>query len=280
MGFIRGALVFVISLIMFLTFFSGGGFLTFSKSLEYDIVQPQILDLSQNISERIEGARFLDLDDTFVEDFYYKEYDCKIIDCIKEDQGYLVLVSNKARIYWKDMFRWALLVSVILFVLLLLISKPKNSAFVVSGILMIGASLIYKKLDWIFSLVPNEFFVKFANLFTSKSEDVFLIMIIIGGSLLILGIILHFFNIGMKISNWIKKIMEKRKAEKTEEKVEEQDKKIKEVKKDNKELKEENKELKKVVTTPEPNDTPDQKLAKKIIKEKTKKSVKKKVVKK
>jgi hypothetical protein len=262
MGFIRGAVVFIISLIMFLTFFSGGAFLTFNKSLEYNVVQPQILELSQDISERIDGARFLDLDYTFADDFYYKEYDCQMFDCLKEDQGYLVLVSEKAKIYWKNMFHWSLLLSVILLILLLIVAKPKNSAFIISGILMIAASLIYKKLSWIMSLVPNEFFVKFSNLFTSKSEDVFLIMIITGGALLLLGIVLHFFNWSMKLSNWISKILEKRKAEKVEYK-------IKEVKDKNKKLKKENKKLKEKTLETKPSDTPDEKLAKNILKEKT-----------
>ncbi|MEA3413998.1 MAG: hypothetical protein U9Q99_00525 [Nanoarchaeota archaeon] len=268
MGFIRGSLVFTISLILFLTLFSGGAFWTFSKSLEYETVQPQINELSQEISERIEGSKFIQLDNSFGNNFYYKDYDCKFINCFKEDKGYLVLVSDKARVYWKNLFRWTLILSVILLMLLLLVSKPKNSAFIVSGILMIGASLIYKKLSWIMSLIPNEFFVKFSNLFISKSEEVFLVMIISGGVLLLLGIILHFFNIGMKISKWIARILEKSKTEKTEKKVKEQKSKIKEVKEKNIKLKSENKKLKEVI--PNKKDSPDKKLAKKILNNKSK----------
>ncbi|RME85849.1 MAG: hypothetical protein D6785_03935, partial [Planctomycetota bacterium] len=161
MGFLRGTLVFVLSFILFLAFLFGGAFWTFSKSLEYEVVQPQITNLSLEISQKM-GLEKLPIDDPkFAEDVYYKNYGCNFIKCLKEDREYLILVSEKSRNYWRNLFKWSIILSVIVFALLFLVVKPKNSALVISGILMMGASLIYKEISWISSLIPNEFLAKF-----------------------------------------------------------------------------------------------------------------------
>lgn len=142
--------------------------------------------------------------DYLIESIYYQEYTCEFWDCVRETDTPLVLISEKARDYWKSKFYMFFLISLALFVLIFFVSKHKNVAFIIGGFLIILSSLPFIKLNWILSFVPENFVPLFESFFT-RAYNVFLIMFIIGLVLLGLGVAFHFFHFGMKIFNWFSK---------------------------------------------------------------------------
>ncbi len=148
--------------------------------------------------------------DAFVSQIYYKNYDCSFWECLKVENTPYVLVSEKARVYWKSLFYWALLLSCVLFVLLFLFTDSKNSPLTIAGILMIIAALPFRKLNWVMSFIPDSSLFDLATVFLSRAYNVFLIMVIIGIILFAVGIAFHFFGFGMKISNFISWLFNKK----------------------------------------------------------------------
>ena len=179
--------------------------------------------------------------DQFLEDVYYKEYNCKLLNCLDQNLGYYAFTSEKSQIYFNKLYKYSLLIAILLFLVLFLLSRPHNSGLVVSGLLLMGASLIYKKLNFLVSLIPSEFVSKYSSIFVSQSENVFLIMILFGAAFFLIGIVFYFFNWSMKLSERINKFAEKLKEKK---KQKEQEEKIKEEDEENKELKAQNEKLK------------------------------------
>lgn len=140
-----------------------------------------------------------------IDTVYYAEYNnCKFWSCVKETSAPLVLVSEKAHDYWKTKFYLFMAISIVLFALIFFVSKNKTVAFFVAGILMVLASLPFRKFDWLFSLAPKEI-SGIIPIFFTKSYSVFLIMLIIGLIILGIGLVFRFFGLGMKISRWFSK---------------------------------------------------------------------------
>ena len=142
---------------------------------------------------------------SLVDDFYYKEYNCSFFDCIKKDNQPYVLVSEKARDYFRSKFNITLLISIIVFVLLFLLVESKSAAFIISGVLISFSALPFRKFDWILSFLPKGDVSDFFLSFFTKSYNVFLIMLIIGISFFIIGIALHFLGWGIKLSEFFRR---------------------------------------------------------------------------
>lgn len=141
------------------------------------------------------------------EDLYYREYNCNFFNCLKEDDGMYVLISEKAYDYWNSKFYLMMVISIILFVLMFLASTKKNSAFIIAGVLTIVSAVPFKKLDWILKLVPTGDMGEIALAFFTKSYNVFLIMLIIGIGLLVFGIGFSLLGLGVKASNILNKLV-------------------------------------------------------------------------
>ncbi|MBU2052778.1 MAG: hypothetical protein ABIG28_02275 [archaeon] len=149
--------------------------------------------------------------ESFVEKGYYADYDCDFLDCLKEvnmEQPF-VLVSAKAKDYWKSKFYFSLIVSFILIVLVLFLVEQKFNMPVVVGVLMITSSLSFMKINWILSFFSNEIYAQMFSIFFSKSYSVFLIMFILGIVVLAFGIVLRFFKFGFWISELIGRFVKK-----------------------------------------------------------------------
>lgn len=143
--------------------------------------------------------------DKIVENFYYREYDCSFFECLKNEGQPYVLISEKARSYFNSNFNWILMVSIVLFILLFLFVESKGTAFIISGILISFAALPFRKFNWILSFLPKGNVSEFFLAFFTKSYNVFMIMIIIGIALLIMGISFHFLGWGIKMSEFFRK---------------------------------------------------------------------------
>lgn len=203
MGFIKSGLVIFLSVVLFLVLFLGNMFLTLSWSLEYETVSPLLM--SSNNS----GGDNLGINSSTIQ-IYYQERDCSFWKCLKTESGASVLVSETARVYWNSLFYWAILIAGIIFALLFLFTDKKNSSLTIVGVLMILAALPFKKLAWVLSFIPNSSLSDLGIVFFSKSYNVFLIMIVIGFSLLVIGLALHFFTWGMKLSDFVSELFKKK----------------------------------------------------------------------
>lgn len=143
--------------------------------------------------------------DSLIENVYYKEYNCSFWNCVKNSDVPLVLVSEKARLYWQDLFKWGIFASMFLFILIFILMTSKGSAFITLGILSIVSALPFKKLNWVSGVLPAQI-NEFLTIFTSRSNNVFLIVLIIGIILLFIGISLNLFGIGRHLSDLLQKI--------------------------------------------------------------------------
>ncbi len=144
----------------------------------------------------------------FIRDLYYKNYECGFIECIKNNNMFVIL-SKKSYDYWNSKFKLMMISSVVLFSLLFFLHSRKSSAFITGGILTIISALPFMRLDWLISFVPSEEIKNVAMIFFSKAYSVFYIMSIIGVVLFVIGIGFSFLRIGIHISNIISKIMPK-----------------------------------------------------------------------
>ncbi|MBU0894711.1 MAG: hypothetical protein KKF48_00410 [Nanoarchaeota archaeon] len=129
----------------------------------------------------------------FMEENYYKDYNCGFWSCFGETEIPFFLVSKKAQDYWNGKFYYLLVVAIVLVALMFLLVEHKPNLLILVGALLTFSALLFRKLDWIFSLI-NKSFLHFLGVFFSRATDVFLISIIIGIVVLALGIIFRFLT--------------------------------------------------------------------------------------
>lgn len=245
MGIIRGSVFTIASVLLLLSFLAGNLFLTLSMSLEYDNVRAEVnniikdlaeggLNLTsiveekfdameihcQNNSEYVfseEGRTFVVSCDVvangpeavvdaeinkFVEETYYKDYDCNFWNCFKESELPLFLISAKAKDYWQEKFYFSLIASIVLIILMFFLIEKKTNLPIVVGILLVISSLPFLKLDWFFSLLQAS---DILSTIFNKSHTVFLISLVLGLIFVALWLLLEFFKIGFKISEFFSK---------------------------------------------------------------------------
>ena len=142
---------------------------------------------------------------SIIKDAYYEKYECDFWNCFKENEPPFFLVSEKAKDYWSEKFYFTLLALIILIILMFFLIKEKTNLPIVVGILLALASLPFIKLNWLFSFMPNNPFFEFISVLVSNSYNIFLASIILGLIILTIGIILKFFKIGFKISEFFSK---------------------------------------------------------------------------
>lgn len=138
----------------------------------------------------------------FIDDVYYKDYNCSFFKCIKEEGQPYVLISEKAKDYWSSKFRLTLVISVIILVLMFLFFSSKHSVLIVAGILSVISAIPFRKVNWLVGLLPSGNFADLLQAFFTKSYNVFMLMLIIGGSLLFLGLMFEFLGWGIGISKF------------------------------------------------------------------------------
>lgn len=166
---------------------------------------------------------------SFVEDFYYKEYDCNFWSCLTKEKVPFFLISQKAKDYWHQKFFFALIVSFVLVVLLFFLVESKANWPTLVGILLIlSAAPLLKIKEFISLFIPEKIHVVslFLNLFFSKAYATFWIFFIVGLVLIGLGLGLKFSN-----AEFVKNILEKVEKKEVENKAVEKKTTKKEVKK-------------------------------------------------
>ena len=262
MGLFRSGLFVIASVLLFVAFLTANVFLTLNKSLEYEIVKPELvsvikdifedkINLSGVIDENFEYMQlycknnsefvFNEQGHTFaipcsvishgsdavieygasslVDEFYYKDYNCNFWDCFGKTEIPFFLVSKKAKDYWENKFYFLMLVSFILIILMFFLVERKANLFVVTGSLLAVSALLFIKLDWILFFISDKPLLQFFTIFFTKAYNVFLISFITGLIILALGILLKFFGIGFKISEFFSRFQKKDIKEKIGERI-------------------------------------------------------------
>jgi len=169
---------------------------------EYVFNQDEItLVISCDIVSQGKEAVIGDLTSSYIEQIYYKDYDCSFLDCGDETPFYLL--SAKSQSYWRGWFYWGLFACAILIVLAFLVIENKNNLPFLLGALLIVSSLPFIKIEWFFSLFVGWDFLKYFVLFFSKSFNIFLVSLISGIVLIGIGIVLKLLNLGQYLSKLI-----------------------------------------------------------------------------
>ena len=219
MGILRGGLLVVVSVLLFVVFLAGNVLWTLDKSLDYETIKPELVSAVKeaiggeiNVSEVV-GDEFglmevycLDNSEyVFSEGDYTFAIPCEVIseqgpdavvDFIIEDfvkkiynGGVEQAKFNFAKL--KDSihlyFYYAFMIAIALFVLVFFLAEAKSNAFIISGSLLSISALPFAKIDSFFSFVPFDF-VEYFVVFFSKAYSVFLTSLIFG--LIILGIVI------------------------------------------------------------------------------------------
>ncbi len=138
----------------------------------------------------------------FIEDSYYKNYDCSFIDCFQKYQPPLFLISEKLKDYWKSKFNFTLIISLILIALVFFLTEKRVNLFFILGTLLIISSFFLLALNRILPFFSNNILLNFIPIFFSKSYTVFLSSLIMGIVIFLIGILLTLFLIGFKISSF------------------------------------------------------------------------------
>lgn len=238
MGFIRGGLLIIVSILLFFSLLIGNASLTLTSSLEYENVKSELSSSFENLTEReyCQGNQTYTvtykgyeievpceilpqtsepiLEEVFnnsIEEIYYSQYDCNFWDCFEKTNNPLFLISQKAKDYWKETFFISLLVSLILIILTILLMEKKINLPILTGILIIMSSLPLLIFRGIFSSSKSLVF-QIISLFFSQSYNVFIVMLIIGIAILTLGIAIKLFGFGFKLFHFVNKIQEKAKT--------------------------------------------------------------------
>ncbi len=167
---------------------------------------------------------------------YYANYsDCNFWNClskknvsvlkkempIMKNNGMLVLISDKARIYWQEKFYYSLIVLLILILIVFLLVEQKQNALIIIGILTALSSFALSKIEKIMESFAGNYNV-FLNLFFGKTGMVFKTMLILGIILILVGIVLKFAywdylkkKLSKKdVAEIVKKEIDKKKTEK------------------------------------------------------------------
>jgi len=153
---------------------------------------------------------------TMIEDLYYKTYNCSFWECLKQDSEPFVLVSEKSKDYWGDMYFYSIFATIVMFLLLLLVIESKHSTLTITGVLMIVASYPFRKLNWVLGFLPDGRLTDLFLALFAKSYNVFLITMIIGFALFAIGIGFEFLGFGL----WFTKLIGAfKKDKKKEEKI-------------------------------------------------------------
>lgn len=144
--------------------------------------------------------------ENFIDDIYYKDYDCGFIECFtKSNRKPFFLISEKTQKYFEGKFYLVCFILVILFVLLFFLIENKTNLPFLAGSLMIVSSLPFMKLQYIFRFFAKGTTLKILNAFFVQSYTVFFKVFVLGVVFIIIGVVLKFFKVGFWFSNLISK---------------------------------------------------------------------------
>ena len=246
MGFIKGGLLYFLSVILLITLLSGNLFLTLGLSLDNDNVKTEIIgsvadnvvgntNMANEFSESIEDGfpileeRCKTQEEVTLEGEVEVTIPCDIVaegpDAVADEAAGQILeeavdeainentsgfeiskffFEDDSKNFWMNLFYLSLAISLIAIGAMFFLLDEKFSIFITLGLLLVVASLPFGALAYMASNFSTSLLSPIFVLL-SESYTVFLISIISGGVLFSLGVCLRVFEIGTKVSNFIKK---------------------------------------------------------------------------
>jgi len=126
----------------------------------------------------------------FIEENYYKEYECNFISCFKEQKIPFFLMSEQTKNYVKGKYYFLLGVSLVLAVGMFLLVENKKNFLILAGILLILSSLPFMFLK---NISLGEY-SQILPIFIEQAQSVFWWMLVIGLIAGGLGIGLRFWS--------------------------------------------------------------------------------------
>jgi len=176
------------------------------------IVKEESYDFEISCDEILTGTPEGVLDsqvEKFLQENYYKEYDCEFFDCFEENPVPFFLISEMTHNYIQSKYYYVLVVSLVLLVVMFFLVEDKRNLLIIAGILLILSSLPFMKLNAFSSAVSGDYSSQIFSLFFEQARVVFWWMFVIGLLILGTGIGLRFWNFEKA-----KKIFERKKRKK------------------------------------------------------------------
>lgn len=133
---------------------------------------------------------------SFVKEIYYKDYNCGFWNCFGKNGFPFFLVSQQAKDYWTSKFYLSLIISLVLTALMFFVLEKKLNLPIVTGAILILASIPLIKLGSILSGFLGYPFTVLFNIFFSQAPKIFWMSGGIGLLLVAAGISLRFVNSG------------------------------------------------------------------------------------
>jgi len=244
MGLIKGGLLFILSSLLLFSLIFGNLFLTLSLSLEKNDFRSEIIsnivkidgediNLTKEIEENFhileedcenntnilfnQGGYDINISCEVVEqgpDAVLEEGINDVIENVVEEAypnsslgGYIekLLLSDDASDYWMRYFYFILIISAILIVVKFILTEEKFNFPISLGFLVVISSLPFAVINFLLSFLENSFLKPLISLF-SESYTVFLVALISGIILIILGFGFKFFKMGWSLSEKFGKI--------------------------------------------------------------------------
>ncbi len=291
MGFIRGSLFVIVSVLLLVSMMLSGIFLNFSLSLQYGNLKEEVVPFVENLTsdmglDRQFGNQIIDVaqiyctnedslsfstkdfdlpisqnyevdiscesiekgvdavvseaSERIFEKMYYQDYDCTITECFEESKSPMFLISEDTKDYLQRKYKETMLFSSLLLVPAFFLMQRKRDFPLTIGVLVIVASLPLLGLNKLFLIIPDNMMKEIISIFFNQTNFVFVRMIIIGVSLVGVGLLFKLFGAGFKIKEFISKIKSKEKklgkSKESEEKDEKNKLKKQDKEKSNKEI--------------------------------------------
>ena len=181
MGFIRGGLLVLVSVTLFILLLAGNLFLTISLSLDYEIIQPKLVPIITNtLNEQIELNSLVastlpamqayclnNSEYVFNSEQYVFRIPCLTVaqgnDAVLDYavrsvvyevyngnfeliQGFELVSKYLQKQWWQSRLYFLFVVELILMGLIFLLAERKSNAFIIIGVLVIISSLFFVKL--------------------------------------------------------------------------------------------------------------------------------------
>ncbi|MCK4553252.1 hypothetical protein KAT80_03540 [Candidatus Pacearchaeota archaeon] len=244
MGLIRGGLLVVVSVLLFVVFLAGNVLWTLDKSLDYETIKPELVSIVKEVIEdeininEVVGEEFEKMQVYCLNNSEYVfshdesgrvfEVGCEVVaqgsdaviehaieDFVEEiyhgkaEESMFDFAKLKESI--NSYFYIALAAALVLFVLVFFLAEAKSNSFIIAGSLLVISSLPFIKIEQFLFWVPFGF-AKHFTVFFSKAYTVFLISLITGLIVLGIGIVMKFFGVGFKLFDFFSKIKSKEKV--------------------------------------------------------------------
>jgi len=225
MALIRGFFLTIISVILFLGLIVVGLLNISSNSLEYENIQKNVVpalvgaainNSSFSVSREMVNNSAEDILEQGIskqlEENYYEKKDCGN-SCFSGKNAVFFLFSNQFKTSLDKYFYYSVLFCILLLILVFFLAENKSNAFLLSGILIFASGfgvfflanfVIPFLYNFLFDFTQIGFVIPFHSFIAGVSSN-FIWTILIGISLILVGVIIKMFSLGFIIEKFFER---------------------------------------------------------------------------